>query len=136
MLETAIISHIGTQITALGGRIHGDTAPQKEATPYMVFSIVDSDPVHSFGGDSGLTQATVFFEVYSQNKTTIAGTGAGDVVKQLKSIFRNYINGDSTSKLGGLWVQTALIGTGDTDYVPSLGLFVATVTITIWYVDV
>jgi len=118
-LEPAIFKYTKANVAGVSNRVYGLTAPQTVDKPYIVFHVLNSNFSHAMGGDDGLAETRVQFSVWGSGYGQVKG-----VVEQLKSAYRNYIEGDSSQEMGDeQWVQTALLENETDRYENDTGMY-------------
>jgi len=134
-LEKAIYQHTKDEVTP---RTYAIRAPAGVEKPYIVFNVVSISSVHAMGGDSGLTETRVQFSVYGDGYGEVKG-----VIENLKSAYRNYIEGNQETKMGadeegigGHWVQSTLIANEVDMYENDTGLYHTLLDVFFWHMEV
>jgi len=130
-LEPAILTYTKAQVLSVSNRVYGVKAPIGVANPYIVFTVVSGDFVHSMGGDSGLSETIVQFSVFGDGYGVVK-----TVVEDLKKTYRNYIEGGGSLMGSEQWVQSTLL-TNEVDmYEDDTNLYHTALDITFWHVEV
>ena len=130
-LEPAILTYTKAQVLSVSNRVYGVKSPIGVANPYIVFTVVSGDFVHSMGGDSGLSETIVQFSVFGDGYGVVK-----TVVEDLKRTYRNYIEGGGSLMGSEQWVQSTLL-TNEVDmYEDDTNLYHTALDITFWHVEV
>ncbi len=116
-------------------RVYAIAAPQTVDKPYIVFTAISKNFSHSMGGDDGLCRTRVQFSVWGNGYESVKG-----VVEELRSAYRNYIEGDSSEKMGmdeegdgGHWVQTTLLDNEVDRYEDDTRLYNSVLDVLFWH---
>jgi len=128
LLEPAILAYTKTQVSQ---RTYAIKAPNGVAMPYIVFSVVSGNFVHSMGGDSGLTETRVQFSVFGDEYGAVKG-----VAEDLKKAYRNYMEGGGKLMGGAQWVQSTLLTNEIDMYEDGTNLFHTALDIIFFHVEV
>ena len=127
-LEPAILAYTKAQVSQ---RTYAIKAPNGVAMPYIVFSVVSGNFVHSMGGDSGLTETRVQFSVFGDEYGAVKG-----VAEDLKKAYRNYMEGGGKLMGGAQWVQSTLLTNEIDMYEDGTNLFHTALDIIFFHVEV
>lgn len=128
-IESAIFKYTKDNITLVDNRVHAVLAPKKSPTPYLVYNIVSNNFNHAMGGDDGLCQTTIQFNVYGKEYEEVK-----EVIEQIKKTYRNYIQGDPTEKMSNeSWVQATLLNNEMDMYEDETNLYHSVLGITFWH---
>lgn len=66
-----IESDIVTALSSVAsGRVYPNAAPQDAAVPFVVYRLVDADPVNTLRGYAGATKSTFAFESWAATKSS------------------------------------------------------------------
>ena len=130
-LEPAILTYTKAQVTSVNNRVYAIKAPVGVANPYIVFSVISGNFIHSMGGDSGLSETKVQFSVFGDEYETVKG-----VAEDLKKTYRNYIESGGALMGSAQWVQSTLL-TNEVDmYEDDTNLYHTALDIIFWHVEV
>jgi len=127
-LEPAILAYTKAQVSQ---RTYAIKAPNGVAMPYIVFSVVSGNFIHSMGGDSGLTETRVQFSVFGDEYGTVKG-----VAEDLKKAYRNYMGGGGVKMGGQHWVQSTLLTNEIDMYEDDTNTYHTALDITFWHMEV
>jgi len=130
-LETAVLTYTKAQITSVSNRVYALKAPIGIANPYIVFTVVSGNFVHSMGGDSGLTETRVQFSVFGDEYGTVKG-----VAEDLKKAYRNYMEGGGIKMGGQHWVQSTLLTNEIDMYEDDTNTYHTALDIMFWHMEV
>ena len=130
-LEGAISAYTKAQVLSVNNRVYAIKAPVGVANPYIVFSVISGNFIHSMGGDSGLTETRVQFSVFGDEYGVVK-----TVVEDLKRTYRNYIESGGALMGSAQWVQSTLL-TNEVDmYEDDTNLYHTVLDIMFWHVEV
>ena len=130
-LEPAVLGYTKTNVTGVSDRVYALKAPQGVTKPYIVFSIISSNFVHSMPDDSGLTESRVQFDVFGDGYATVKG-----ITESIKSTYRNYTQGVGTIPnymAGQEWVQATLLMNETDQYEDDTGVYHTAIDIMFWH---
>ena len=127
-LEPAILAYTKAQVNQ---RTYAIKAPNGVAMPYIVFSVVSGNFIHSMGGDSGLSETRVQFSVFGDEYGTVKG-----VAEDLKKTYRNYMEGGGIKMGGQHWVQSTLIDNEVDMYEDGTNTYHTALDIIFWHMEV
>ena len=128
MLEPAILAYTKAQVSQ---RTYAIKAPNGVAMPYIVFSVVSGNFIHSMGGDSGLTETRVQFSIFGDEYGAVKG-----VAEDLKKVYRNYIEGGGALMGTSQWVQSTLIDNEVDMYEDGTNLYHTALDVIFWHMEV
>lgn len=98
-IESAIRTILATDsliFGVVGSGVHVEYAPQNAARPYVIITVVDSNPLRDFGGYSGLTQSRIQVDVVTDSASSRA---------QLRDYVRQTLGNRNKWSNGGTFVQ-------------------------------
>ena len=130
-LEKAILGYTKTQVPSVSDRVYALYAPQGTSKPYLVFTVVSNNFIHSLGEDSGLCETRVQFSVFGDGYAGVKG-----VVDELKAAYRNYVEGQKTTEMSNEhWVQVTLLNAEVDMYEEDTGLFHTSLDVVFWHME-
>lgn len=130
-LEPAILVYTRAQVTSVSNRVYALKAPNGVGMPYIVFTVVSGNFVHSMGGDSGLTETRIQFSIFGAEYGEVKG-----VVEDLKKAYRNYIEGGGALMGNHQWVQSTLLTNERDMYEDDTNLYHTALDIMFWHMEV